>query len=104
MPRKAEPLGVLDHGPHPEGHRLMEFGGRLYRVRPLPFGGVRFEYDDPEQPGKVVDYSVWLEPGRESCECQGFLRWGHCRHLKAATAFEHHLLKKLPAVAVPVEI
>ena len=32
--------------------------------------------------GQHDGYDVLLSPeGRHSCECDGFLRWGHCKHL-----------------------
>jgi hypothetical protein len=32
--------------------------------------------------GAHSGYDVLLSPeGRHSCECDGFLRWGHCKHL-----------------------
>lgn len=29
-------------------------------------------------------YDVLLDGSQSSCECKGFLRWGHCKHLQAA--------------------
>jgi hypothetical protein len=34
-------------------------------------------------------YNVLLHGGQSSCECRGFLRWGHCRHVEALTALRN---------------
>lgn len=51
-----------------------------YLVRPIPSDfGTAFAVEkiaDPE--GK--SYAVNLTGNSGSCECKGFLRWGHCKH------------------------
>ena len=31
-------------------------------------------------------YAVCIDGTRSTCECKGFLRWGHCKHVDACTA------------------
>jgi hypothetical protein len=50
---------------------------------------LRVENDDGSK--RIVDgetYHVCLDPagGRHSCECRGFLRHGHCKHVEALWA------------------
>ena len=33
-------------------------------------------------------YDVNLDGPRSSCECKGFLRWGHCKHVSACKALQ----------------
>jgi hypothetical protein len=40
--------------------------------------------DRGDGPGEV--YDVLLDGQFSSCECKGFLRWNHCKHLEALTA------------------
>jgi hypothetical protein len=45
--------------------------------------GIAWEVEkvDPK-PGEEERYHVNLDPqeGGHSCDCKGFLRWGHCKH------------------------
>ena len=54
-------LTPLDHG----------FGQAAFRLSKAERGGV---------PGEV--YDVLLDGARSSCDCQGFLRWHHCKHVE----------------------
>jgi hypothetical protein len=45
-------------------------------------GCYRFRKPLPEQ----VSYDVDLSAG--TCECMGFLRWGHCKHLESLAALK----------------
>lgn len=36
--------------------------------------------------GPGEEYDVLLDGSRSSCECKGFLRWGHCKHIESLTA------------------
>jgi hypothetical protein len=53
-----------------------EIGGRGFAVHRLGLGQL---------------YHVRVGPAQErSCECMGFLRHGHCRHVQALLALEEH--------------
>ena len=41
--------------------------------------------DDASVEGGEV-YSVCIDGTRSTCECKGYLRWGHCKHVDACTA------------------
>src|SRR4051812_13743240 len=52
-----------------------------YMLTPLPadFGrGFKVEKIGLEGNGEV--YHVNLDGDKKTCECKGFLKWGHCRH------------------------
>jgi hypothetical protein len=53
-----------------------------YRVALLPADyGVGLEVAEETASGSADPYHVHLDPdGGVSCECLGFLRWGHCKH------------------------
>jgi hypothetical protein len=60
-----------------------------YRVTVLPcaFGKAAFHLlkaDKGDGPGE--EYDVLLDGQFSRCECKGFLRWNHCKHLEALTA------------------
>ena len=40
--------------------------------------------DQPAGERAGATYHVLVNPqdGRHSCECPGFLRWGHCKHVE----------------------
>jgi hypothetical protein len=58
-------------------YRLVEFRnalGRAFRLAKIA-GGTDAEADN---------YDVLIDPaGHDSCECRGFLRHGHCKHVSA---------------------
>jgi hypothetical protein len=59
----------------------------LYTV-PSDFGlAFRLEKYEHQRRGEDdAAYNVLLDGERSTCECRGFLRWGHCRHVEALTA------------------
>ncbi len=36
--------------------------------------------------GEEEPYHVLLSDAGQQCECKGFLKWGHCRHIEGLTA------------------
>jgi hypothetical protein len=61
-------------------------GTTFYHLTPLDrgFGEAAFRLekaDAGDGPGEV--YDVLLDGARSSCDCKGFLRWGHCKHLES---------------------
>ena len=47
-------------------------------------------------------YAVCIDGTRSTCECKGFLRWRHCRHVEALTALlEAGKLATTPTPARP---
>lgn len=56
-----------------------EFGGRAFLLTKLVPG------TDPEA-GRYACLVSHAGPGRDSCECRGFLRWGNCAHLDGLRA------------------
>ena len=36
--------------------------------------------------GPEETYDVHLDGQRSTCECKGFLRWNHCKHVESLTA------------------
>jgi hypothetical protein len=67
--------------------------GMDYRVRPLPdidatvaVKAYRMTRDD--ELGKLAAcYDIRLSPeGHIECECKGFLRWKHCKHVRTLQA------------------
>jgi hypothetical protein len=94
----------------PRTARLMRLGdarvlaltcGKLttfYRLTALDrgFGEAAFRLekaDAGDGPGEV--YDVLLDGARSTCECKGFLRWGHCKHLESIEGLK--AAGKLPA-------
>jgi len=61
-----------------------------YIVRPVASDwGDGFQVErifDPEQ--KV--YHVHLDRQGQTCDCKGFLRWGHCKHASALATLRQH--------------
>jgi hypothetical protein len=43
--------------------------------------------DRGDGPGE--EYDVLLDGRDSSCECKGFLRWGHCKHLESLSALSN---------------
>ena len=57
-----------------------------YCVRPIPSDfGTAFEVEKIFHPQPAV-YHVNLSPGGDTCECKGFLKWGHCKHVEGLKA------------------
>ena len=57
-----------------------------YCVRPLPSDfGEAFEVEKIFVPDGNT-YHVNLDGEGGSCECKGYLRWGHCRHVEGLKA------------------
>jgi hypothetical protein len=57
-----------------------------YCVRPLPSDfGQAFEVEKIFVPDGNT-YHIRLDGEGGSCECKGFLRWGHCRHVEGLQA------------------
>jgi hypothetical protein len=90
-PRKAKK-------PEPRTARLMRLGGSrvlaltcgdlttFYRLTALDRGFGEAAYrlakaDAGDGPREV--YDVLLDGARSTCECKGFLRWHHCKHLES---------------------
>ena len=60
-------------------------GTDVYRVEPVPSDfGHAYAVIRPD--GEV--YHVLVDGNRSSCECLGFLRWGHCKHLRGVRSLE----------------
>jgi hypothetical protein len=57
----------------------------LYWLRciPVAWGGRGFSL---EKADGTDTYCVLLDGARSTCECLGFLRWGHCKHVEALAA------------------
>ena len=54
-------------------------------------GGAGFRLTKFEQHQRGEDdaaYSVLLDGERSTCECKGYIRHGHCRHVEALTALQ----------------
>jgi hypothetical protein len=76
-----------------------------YLIRPVPsnfgerFGLTKLEFvdDGPAERGEV--YHVCFEDQfNHACECKGFLRYGHCKHLDSVKALrEHGRIEPLPS-------
>jgi hypothetical protein len=62
----------------------------LLRTVPTDFNGtLAFEVEKLDSDLATVEaYHVLLadSPERHSCECKGFLRWGHCKHTEGLDA------------------
>jgi hypothetical protein len=67
-----------------KGRKVVEDEYLLDRV-PSDFGAafhlVKRDYGD-----EAHDYHVCLNGDASSCECPGFLRWNHCRHIESLAA------------------
>jgi hypothetical protein len=68
------------------GEKAERFG---YFVHPIPadFGlGFHFEkFSTDQEEGEPPEYDVNidLQHGRHTCECKGFQRWNHCKHISS---------------------
>lgn len=73
----------------PRGRQVNHFG---YYLTPIPadFGlGFHVEKFGTEQEGgEPAGYDVLIDArhGFHQCECKGFLRWHHCKHVEATLA------------------
>ncbi len=74
-----------------EFHITSNGGTDIYGV--VPLGGIdpsvaRKAYRFHKRTGKErISYDVSVDPkGHVQCECKGFLRWGHCKHIKTLKA------------------
>jgi hypothetical protein len=68
-----------------------------FREIPCEIGGRGFAV---HRLGQGTLYHVRVgEPEDRSCECMGFLRWGHCKHVSGLMALISQ--GKLPASATP---
>jgi hypothetical protein len=58
-----------------------------YRLTKLPSDfGHAYRLDKADQgDGQPETYDVLLDGERSSCECKGFLRWHHCKHVESLT-------------------
>src|SRR5579884_1269028 len=55
-------------------------------------------------PGEAGEYEVLLDGQFSSCECKGFLRHNHCRHVESLTALQNAgKLTAAPTQPEPVE-
>src|SRR5262245_41818264 len=86
--RRSPPLLILWVGPPPTPDRpfgVLELTlGREshgYFVQPIPSDfGRAFEVTKLTKEEANPVYHVLLDGRRSSCDCQGFQRWGHCKH------------------------
>ena len=69
--------------PEKGGARLVQ-GNRAERCD-LPGRAFRFEKLTPGTDDEESAYSVFVadERGRDCCDCKGFARHGHCKHVSA---------------------
>src|SRR4051812_23582840 len=59
-----------------------------YYFLPIPCAdGAAYELRKLLQ-GDGETYHVLIAGPSSSCECKGFLRWGHCKHLESLTALQ----------------
>ena len=66
-----------------------DYVGRVsYWITPIKADfGVGLKLEKFQAQGGEV-YDVNLDGPRSSCECKGFMRWGHCKHLSACKALQ----------------
>lgn len=108
-PRPARSIRLLETpAPEHDGWGAVEITvGRqtdTYLVRPVPADfenatGYEVEKLDSRL-ATVESYHVLVNGSTSSCECMGFLRWGHCKHLDGLRALQHAGL--LPHDAPPI--
>jgi hypothetical protein len=53
---------------------------------PCELGGLGLELRKPLPDGTT--YHVHLDGEHSTCECDGFLRWNHCKHVEALLALQ----------------
>jgi hypothetical protein len=73
------------------GALLIREGGRLdtYFLNRVPADfGTGFEVEKIDPLNGNITYHVNLNGDASTCECKGFLRWGHCRHVESLTALQ----------------
>lgn len=78
------PLWIVVKTIGPKRTKEEHFQYRLSRLD-VPVPAFRLVRVDPKpKDGEADHYDVLLDEGlNSSCECHGFLRWGHCKHLSA---------------------
>lgn len=95
--RPARSVGWRSRWTHPSGWAAgclaITEGKRtdLYLVLPLPCeDGKGFELTklEPGEDTGLVRYCVCLDGFTSSCECKGFLRHSHCRHIESLQALQ----------------
>jgi hypothetical protein len=59
-----------------------------YTVSPIPADfGQGFEVRKPlDKGGEVYCVNLGADAAHSSCECKGFLRWAHCKHVAGLIA------------------
>ena len=75
-----------------------------YRLTTLDhgFGKAAFRLAKADQgDGSPEVYDVLLDGARSSCECKGFLRWHHCKHLESIEQLIAAGKIAVPPVEVP---
>ena len=77
---------------HPEGDRgfIRIINGKdndIYHVEPIDSDwGAAFRLDKHSGAEVAESYDVCLDGPTSSCECKGFLRWRHCKHIEGLNA------------------
>jgi hypothetical protein len=62
-----------------------------YLVMPIPADfGLGFVVEKITREAEKTLYYVLLEHEGSSCDCHGFLRWGHCRHVEVLPVLMAH--------------
>jgi hypothetical protein len=65
-----------------------EVAGYLIRLLPSDFGDC-FRLSKVGVCGDVSEYDVCLDNTGQTCECMGFLRHGHCKHVAGLMALRN---------------
>ena len=59
----------------------------VYHIEPIASDyGAAFRLDKHSGPEVAESYDVCLDGPTSTCECKGFLRWRHCKHLEGLNA------------------
>jgi hypothetical protein len=88
-PKRTYRLGKAVHGVYP---LLLTIGKKRYGYYVFPLASdfgrafklVKFSCD--VEPDGASEYDVCLDGTRSQCECLGFLRHGHCKHVESLVA------------------
>ena len=86
-------MTVITRGPR-IGERVETFRYRLRSLDGCAGLAFRVEKLDHLEPGEPDNYDIALDPdgitdpdgGAHSCECKGYLKWGHCKHIESLLA------------------